>query len=778
MLRFPRLEPRNPMLLATLLGWAAALFMALAARGLAGDEEVGHFLTARHAFQDPRLFLSLAGRPFVTLLLALPSQGGLTAARLVSVLGSTLCAYWVGRTARSAGLGPPWLAVAFLVLQPFFLIHCGTAMTEPWAATFLAGMLLAVTENRHRWLIVLAAVFPLVRMEAMALWPLVLVLEWRSPARAWLAALPVPVLVLHLVGALTTGDPLWLLHQSRWQAYPAREALLYVKSWVWTLGLGLFPAAIMGIAGAVSHEPEEPASAAKRRALQFSAAAAFALLLVYSALAAWHPVTFGNLRYLANAAPAFALLALGGVAEIAGGPLRLRHWVAAGIALLGAVLLWAHPWFRDFAMLHRRDLLPAGMAAMWIAILFLASRYPRIAWIPIVGGTLAVVNLGDIVFRHRDSLHWTDLPEHAAVRHAAELLPRELPAGTRLYAAHPLLAWERGVNPYDPGAWPPVTDRLAKSAAPGSLLFWDTHYVAGKSAALDLRGLIDSRSWKYAGGVVAGDSSWAGAFFVRAGPGADAVRGAVKGGLPPQEWLEAARLVQYGIPSGRQNVAADPENADMWRLLALRLFTAGFAPEAWSALARATSLEPKNPMNAAYAAELHRMQKEFPEAHASAETALALAPGNPHFEYLAGRISLDEGKVEEAIPHLLAAANRLTKEPDIELDAGFALNQLERWVEAKPFFERAAMLRPNDPKPVIGSMQADWGTGRDADAIARARAYLARRPEVADIYLTLGDWFVTAGRTAEARALWQEGLRKTGGDSEIAARLQTLGPGK
>jgi tetratricopeptide (TPR) repeat protein len=751
--------------------------MALAARGLAGDEEVSHFLIARHAFEQPSLFLSLAGRPLVTLMLALPAQVGLIGARLASVLASAACAYAVARTARSSGLGPPWLAVLFLSVQPFFLAHAGTAMTEPWAAALFAWMLLALVEERHRLLIVLTAMLPLARMEALVFWPIVAAYEWKYAARSWLALLPLPVFGLALVGAISSHDPLWLLHQSRWTAYPEREALHYVKSWVWTLGLGLFAPALLGLFGALywAGRSESEMQAATRRALIGSAIATVVLLIVYSALAAWRPVTFGNLRYIAYAAPAVAILAMWGIHEIARGTLRRYHWIALALTFLAAALVWNHPFIRDFSMMKRRDVLPPVMAAAWVLLALASRARPRPRFAIVIGVILAAMNLGDVTLRHPGTLHLTDLPEHEAVRKAAGILPHDFPPGVRLYAAHPLMAWERGLNPYDAADWPPVTAELAQSAPPGTILFWDTHYVAGKALILDLRAMLDSHAWKYAGGVVARDSSFAGAFFVRSGPGEEVWNRRLGSALPPNAWFEAARLVQYGIASGRQNVAEDPTNAEMWRVLALRYQTAGYPLQAGSALAKAASLEPRNPQNHAYAAEMHRTLKEYGAARKEAQAALALKPANPRYEYLLGRILLDAGDVESAAPHLSAAARAMGKQPDMQLDAGAALGQLERWGEARPFLTRAAVLRPNDPRPVIGLMRVDVGLGHSDDAVLRAREFISRRPEIAETYVELGDLLVTLGRASEARTVWQDGLQKTN-NPEIAARLSQLTP--
>jgi tetratricopeptide (TPR) repeat protein len=172
---------------------------------------------------------------------------------------------------------------------------------------------------------------------------------------------------------------------------------------------------------------------------------------------------------------------------------------------------------------------------------------------------------------------------------------------------------------------------------------------------------------------------------------------------------------------------------------------------------------------------MHRVQKEFSDAERDAEAALSLGAGNPRYEYLLGRILLDAGEVENAAPHLTQAARVLTNQPDMQLDAASALARLGRFGEARPYFERAAALRPNDVKPVIGLMQLDAQEGKTEPAIARGRAFIARRPEIADTYLELGDLLLKLGRSDEARKVWQEGLERTD-DPEIRSRLAEKAP--
>jgi len=231
-----------------LVGFLVAAGMAVAARGLAGDEEAGHYLIARYAPTQPELFLSLVGRPLVTAVLSLPSQAGILAARLVSALAAALCGVAVARIAVSTRwIGPFW-AVGLLFVQPFFLGHAGTAMTEPWAALILAWALVGFVERRYLLMTCLVALGPLARMEVVTLWPWVIWALLASGRWRLVGILPLPILIWNGLGALWSGDPLWLAHQSNWQAYPQRSALHYLKSFVWIVGAGLFVPVLVGMA--------------------------------------------------------------------------------------------------------------------------------------------------------------------------------------------------------------------------------------------------------------------------------------------------------------------------------------------------------------------------------------------------------------------------------------------------------------------------------------------------------------------------------------------------
>ncbi len=761
------------------MGFLVAAGMAVAARGLAGDEEAGHYLIARYAPIQPELFLSLVGRPLVTAVLSLPSQVGILAARLVSALAAALCGVAVARIAVSTRwIGPFW-AVGLLFVQPFFLGHAGTVMTEPWAALILAWALVGFVERRYLLMTCLVALGPLARMEVVTLWPWVIWALLASGRWRLVGILPLPILIWNGLGALWSGDPLWLAHQSNWQAYPQRSALHYLKSFVWIVGAGLFVPVLVGMARTLllplrrfdrlEDQPDE-VTVARRRSLYATGVVGVTFFGIYTALAVWHPVTFGNLRYFAYAAPAFTVFAAAGIGMIR----EARHpwkWGALVLIAAGAGLWWNHALMGDFAVLRKKDYLPFAVSILWILLFFLSSRYRLMAPALAVALGIAVLPLN-----YRTTLHLFPTPEQEAMEQATSMLFDPLPEGTVLYAGHPLMGFHRGENFYDRTLYPPITNRLTETATPGSVFFWETHYIIPKATSLAVKPFFENRAWRYLGGVVASDSSWSGAYFLRVDP-EDTSRvisgaGLVAEHMPEIEWRRTTILVQAGIPVARHSAAYDPTNEARWRTLGQRLSTVGFRSEAWKALDRAKELDPTNPYNHAYGAEILRFQKDLPGALGEAQTALALDPENGTFLYLNGRLLLDLERRTEAIPFLIAAADRMTKRWDVQWVTGHSLYMENRWEEAERFALLVQRLRPQHVESVVLVAEVSWRKGDHEEAKQRLRDFIRRIPNEAIPYLLLGDLLDEDGQDSEARAVWTEGLEKTGGDPDIASRLQ------
>ncbi len=565
-----------------LVGCATGVLAALASRGLAGDEEALHYLLARYAPQHPENWIGLAGRPLVTLALTLPAQAGLLGARLATAAATGFAAAAVARAARhTGGPGAIWAVLLFL-LQPFLLAHCGTAMTEPWAAALLAWGLVAVAERRPRLLAAIAAALPLVRTELLVFWPFAAVLLWRQRRRAALAWLPAPLLVWNAFGALASGDPLWLPHHLAGPDYSLREPFHYAKSLAWVLGPGILVPVLVGAADRIAREAarrkaEIKERGAGRRAELGALVMLLTLLALYTALAAGGPGTGGNLRYLAMAAPAAALLASVGLRALSA-TRRRATGIGLALALAGTLTLWRHPYHREQLALMRTDLFALAAAVVWTIAYALPRRLRRA--LPALAVALAALGLAR---DHRGLVLRTPTAEERSIADAARWLrARTVMESGPIFSAHPLLALDLKRDPYDRTRFPSF--RALDAAPTGALLLWDSHYApvqaphrpyraSGRPAPLMAARLPDS-SWSFLAGFAASDTTWAGAFFVRVD----------SAGAPPEAgWFSLFRSASTGVAYARAAALADPRDPARWRELAQRLAMAGRIEEARAA---------------------------------------------------------------------------------------------------------------------------------------------------------------------------------------------------
>jgi Flp pilus assembly protein TadD len=763
--------------------FAVAAVLAVVAQGVAGDEEIAHFRFARYAFAHPDNFLNLYGRPFVTLMLCLPAQAGLPGARLASALAAAVTAWAVARIVQRTGLGCPWMAALCVLLQPYFLGHAGAAMTEPWAAGLVALALLGFSERRPLLLAVALALAATARTELallLLLGALVLV-AWRR--YRMLLVLPAALVVWHLIGFIQSGDPLYLLHQVSPTPYPAREPLHYVKSFVWIVGLGLFVPIVLGAAVtagdvAIRGKPsrflgglDSTGRATARRALVGSLVVTLFLFGVYSYLAAWRPLTFGNFRYLAFGAAPMAVLAVAGI-RVVNERARTAGWIGLAIAAAGAALLWGHPVILGSILLERTTYAALGTAAAWILVYAIPRRN---AAAPVV--LVAGLGLVSLVWNHRDVLHLRNSPEQEAVIAAASLLGPEA-SGRPITTAHPLFIHTVGGDSFDPAVWPPLERDFTSAAPVGTLWFWESHYTVKPGSNVDVGSVLAHPEWRYLGGVVSRDTTWAGAYFVKTAPGEPPPSGLVAGPVMEREaWARGARTVESGIGVSRLEAEADPGNPERWLILADRLTQAGRTGEAWTALETAEHLRPGNPDAMAVRAALLLDRGDLDEALDAVTRARAAHPGDALLELLHGEILWRMDRAGEAGPLLRDAADRLPDRWDAQVLAGDVGYREQDWRSAWSRYQAALGIQPGHEDARLRSALCARMLDDMDRAVDQARLLLRYRPGSVRGYLLLGDLLAEMDRGSEAEAVWRSGLGPTGNAPALLERLGASGDG-
>ncbi|NNF08275.1 MAG: hypothetical protein HKN21_16050, partial [Candidatus Eisenbacteria bacterium] len=505
------------------MGWLSILLLgsipfllAFLSQGFASDEEVGRLQIARFAPETPDLFLSLRGRPLVTLLFAGPAQFGLLPVRLLSALASLLCGFVVFETLRRGGLGR-WAALGpvFLFAQPLFLGYSYTAMTEPWGALLLALFLWTSVPSPNARLALVAMLLPLVRLEFVVLWPIVLWALLPNHRRS-LLLVPLGLVVWMLLGVLATGDWGWFAAQAQWSEYKAPHTFHYFQGWSWGSG----PLVVLLASLGLLFRPKTTTPRERSQRLWLNAAfMLLGLFLAYTAFATWRPTSGGNLRYLAFAAPALAVLSVFGARALWNHANR-RGLLLGLLALFSLCLLvWSGVYRDDFRPSGKQTWLPALVALGLVLVWFFRSRL-------VFAAVILAAAVAHQAAYHPNKLPWKASSEHLAIRDLAEQAPQSFIAN-----AHPYFAYETGTNPFRH-----QTSLVQHPQIPvGDYLLWETHYSARQVHDLSPQDLLEDPTWSFSQGKIAHDRSWAGAIFKRV------VNNEKAGGLEDNDQIAWAR---------------------------------------------------------------------------------------------------------------------------------------------------------------------------------------------------------------------------------------------
>ncbi len=300
------------------------------------------------ALTDPRMFISLWNRPLFILIFFLPVQLGKASIPILMSAISAFGAMMLFRSARALKMRNAFLAVPFLMLQPYFLGVGRDAMTEPLAAVIICiGLYFAV---KKKWIAfaLIGALLPLARTEMatlLPLWAMVLILnkQWKI-----IPLLAVGMIAWNLAGWLIDGDPLYIITQTLYGSpeenrYGHQPFNTYFTRYFYVIGPVIFFFLILGITERI-----------KSRSWQWLIMGQFVIGLLVYTLFAWKinlGQSAGFLRNLIPLSPLAAILALYGINFwFRGMFLRKDRWIILGAAV-AAVALTAI-FFRNKIRIH------------------------------------------------------------------------------------------------------------------------------------------------------------------------------------------------------------------------------------------------------------------------------------------------------------------------------------------------------------------------------------------------------------------------------------------
>lgn len=160
----------NSKLAAAIAGFlVVTILLAVIYRCPSSDDDITHYLMARHAIDHPHLLLNIWGRPGFTIPFFLPAQFGRAAAVAFSILIAIVGGLGAARAVRSLGERAATIAFVFTVFQTHALTLAVGTMTETVYAAALAWALALMNEGRLRTAALFFSWGAVTRLEGMPL---------------------------------------------------------------------------------------------------------------------------------------------------------------------------------------------------------------------------------------------------------------------------------------------------------------------------------------------------------------------------------------------------------------------------------------------------------------------------------------------------------------------------------------------------------------------------------------------------------------------------------
>lgn len=240
----------------------------------------------------------------------------------------------------------------------------------------------------------------------------------------------------------------------------------------------------------------------------------------------------------------------------------------------------------------------------------------------------------------------------------------------------------------------------------------------------------------------------------------------------------AALALQRGEPAAavaaaRQGLAQIPDDPELIDRLGVAELAAGDAKAAVATFTKLAALKPDSGPAQLRLADALRQAQDLPASDRAVRQALQIAPGWALAQEAALRLSLRDGRVDEA---LAFARSLQTRQPEDAIGwrlEGEVEAQRNRWEAAAAAYRRAATKRePGDAAQKLhGSLVR---AGRAAEADAWAGSWLREHPDDAAFRIWVAEDALVRGNFSVAEAQWRSAVQLRPNDAPALNNLAFL----
>ncbi|MBA2690011.1 MAG: PEP-CTERM system TPR-repeat protein PrsT [Burkholderiales bacterium] len=214
----------------------------------------------------------------------------------------------------------------------------------------------------------------------------------------------------------------------------------------------------------------------------------------------------------------------------------------------------------------------------------------------------------------------------------------------------------------------------------------------------------------------------------------------------------------------RQAANAHPDNPDLLQIRGAAYLAAGDGINAVASYKRLSQLQPRSADARVLLASAHAALNDRASTRTELERAIQLSPTHYGARLTLARLSLIEGRLEEAKRLGQALKNEYPDSIDVAMVEADRLGREKKVSDAFKVLEQTQQAHPDSPQITIELARAQWARGDLESAIKTIKAWQKTHPDDAAAGAFLGELYYEAGNMKEAIASYEWAVSKRPND--------------
>lgn len=442
--------------------------------GFYQDDEVGQYINMLQFRTDPFAILGNSPKPGYKIFMVIPAMISYDAVLIVNSLIASLAVYFTYRLLKIYRINYAYFGALLLALQPLFFDLSFRSYAEIFTSLLILFVLILYKKEKYFLSALVCGYIFTVRQEIALLIIVFAFIFFKKKQWAALIALAVFPLIYDLLGFLKTGDIMFVLTEMKSladYAYKSRGISHYFIVYIFIVGPVTLLLFLCGFFGFLSNTKRFKEYIFQYGIFYAVFVSIFAVQLMTMFNDGANP---GNWRYLLHISPIAAVFATIGLNNFSKPEFRNTSYILIGILAFITLILFSKETDGFILLETTTDYTKLIIILVSFILITLMKKEPVYNYLNKLSAgliILAVVNL--LLSFNPKKLS----PENVALKQTSDYLNTHDVNGKEIYYNHTFIPfYSDSYYKNFPGNFKRLISENIKTAKPGSILIWDSHY--------------------------------------------------------------------------------------------------------------------------------------------------------------------------------------------------------------------------------------------------------------------------------------------------------------